>query len=131
MVMKPGLYGIIGFISLCIVIFSFYFINNDKVTSATQKENRQMETILFSNNQYLSSEENYYNALLEIKQKYPKEVNSFQIIFQNENEEIIKRYQIVKYPTLLILDNDKVLVKLEGNISKDNIFKEIESVYKK
>lgn len=130
MFFRAKFYGIIGIVSLCLVIAGCFVYNKNNTTLATQPKERKIETILFSNNQYLNSERNYYNALLVIQNKYPKEINSFQIVFDNENEDIIKKYRIIKFPTLLILDNEKVLVRIEGNHPEDHILEKIEHVYK-
>jgi hypothetical protein len=130
MFLKPKFYGIIVLVTCFLVITGSYIYNNNNATSATPDENSQIDTILFSNDQYLSTEKNYYNALLNIQNEFPKKINTFQIVFQSDSEELIKKYRVTKYPTLLILDNEKVLVRIEGEHSEDRIFNKIEKVYK-
>jgi hypothetical protein len=123
---------IIFVLSFCFVLSgcSFFALSNNNKPIISNEED-QLETLLFSNDTYLETEKNYYNALLDIQKDYPSEVHSFDIIFLRDNKEIVDHYEIKSYPTLLIINEDKVLVRIEGEQSEENIYKEIENVYNK
>jgi protein-disulfide isomerase-like protein with CxxC motif len=74
-------------------------------------------------------EKDYYNALLDIQKKFPDEVNSFQIIIQKDNNKMIEDYEISTYPTLLILDDNKIKIRIEGNQTQNFIYEKLEKVY--
>lgn len=85
----------------------------------------QMMTVLFSNEQSLRDEAEYYDALLELQHTHPDESLPFQIIYSSDKE-MIKFFQIEQYPTLVVLYGDEIKLRIEGMHKKEEIIKQLE-----
>jgi hypothetical protein len=82
-------------------------------------------TLLFSDEHYISAEGDYYDALLDVKKKYPEKIRSFNII-QSSDRDLVRYYQIEEYPTLLVLHNDLITIRVEGALKKYEILTMLE-----
>jgi len=82
-------------------------------------------TVLFSNEQSLRDEAEYYDALLELQHTHPDESLPFQIIYSSDKE-MIKFFQIEQYPTLVVLYEDEIKLRIEGMHKKEEIIKQLE-----
>lgn len=86
--------------------------------------------ILFSDENSIDKEANYYDALLEIQKNYRNESLPFQFVYSN-NKEAVEYFQITSFPTLIILDTDEtILLRLEKSHTKEEIVKKILAVSK-
>lgn len=77
-------------------------------------------TILFSDDHSIHHEGNYYDALLDVKRNYPEKIRSFNIIHSSERD-LVRFYEITQYPTLLVVHNQDVAVRIEGFLQKQEI----------
>lgn len=82
-------------------------------------------TILFSNDTDIHKELNYYNALIDTQQKYPNKLSDVKVISSSE-QELIDYYEIDTFPTLLLVDELEVKLKIEGTQDFSSIYKKIE-----
>ncbi|WLR43295.1 hypothetical protein LC087_03635 [Bacillus carboniphilus] len=58
----------------------------------------------------------YDEALIDIKDQYPKEV-SIEIFYENQLEE--DPYHVKTFPSLYVVKNEEVLVKIRGEIKEE------------
>ena len=86
----------------------------------------QMMTVLFSNEQSLRDEAEYYDALLELQHAYPDESLPFQIIYSSDKEKV-KFFNIEQYPTLVVLYDNDVKLRIEGFHQKEDIIRKLEN----
>lgn len=118
-------------LTVCILSFFLFFIsscsNNEEVITNypfLQKQNENI-TLLFSDDGSISAEGNYYDALLDVKRRYPEKLRSFNIIHSSDRD-LVKHYEIESYPTLLVIHNDKVTIRVEGTLKTVEILKLLE-----
>ncbi|WP_078576059.1 hypothetical protein [Salipaludibacillus agaradhaerens] len=84
-------------------------------------------TLLFSNESDLAEEHIYYDALIDVQQSYPDKLSNV-IVISQEEDELIDYYNIDTYPTLLILDDLHIKLRIEGPQGLANIYEEVEFI---
>jgi len=108
------------------IIGSIFLLSSCFSTSAQSIDNSFLQhdeetiTVLFSDSSKMQDEKTYYDALLELKQEYPNHIPSLLIIDANERD-IIRYFNIEKFPTMLVLTGEQEDLRLEGTFSKDEI----------
>ncbi len=65
----------------------------------------------------------------EVIPKYKNKVKFVKIDIE-ENEDLIKKYDILSVPTLILLKDDKEIWRKSGSIAKDEVIKELNKVVK-
>ena len=65
----------------------------------------------------------------EIIPKYKNKVK-FVKIDNEENEKLTKQYEILSVPTLILLKDNKEIWRKSGSITKNEIIKELDEVFK-
>lgn len=81
---------------------------------------RHLKLIFFSDDEHMEQEVAYYDALLDLKKEFPEQVSNMEI--SHEKGQWKKEVKI--FPSLLLVHDKKVLVKIEGKIKdKDKIVK--------
>jgi hypothetical protein len=88
----------------------------------------QIHTILFSSPDDRFDERNYYQALLNLQNKYPDKLKSIKV-YEKENNDLIEYFNVTTFPTLLVLDGENIKVKIEGNRDIDHIMNNLEPAY--
>lgn len=76
--------------------------------------------VLFSDEHSLREESSFYDALLELQQIYPDVSVPLKIVYGDERG-IIRHYDIMKYPTMLILNQGGIKLRIEGSHPKEDI----------
>lgn len=83
---------------------------------------KDKQIFFFSDEENIDKEAKYYDALLDIKQKYPKAVRHMKV-YQTEQKNPLK---IHTFPSLVVIDNNQVIVKINGFVkSKEEIVRPI------
>ncbi|KAA6453014.1 hypothetical protein FZC77_01940 [Bacillus swezeyi] len=96
----------------------------DQNQSADQ---RHTKLIFFSDDEHMEREVAYYDALLELKKEFPAQVSNMEILNKKGKWE----KEVNSFPSLLLVDHKKVLVKIEGKIKdKEKIVKLLEKQLK-
>ncbi|WP_026699647.1 hypothetical protein [Salibacterium aidingense] len=76
--------------------------------------------LLFSDEQNLSDEKPYYNALLEKNNKCSRKNVEIKIISSQE-EEMVKYLDVKSFPSLYVLEGTEVMAKYEGKENNTEI----------
>ncbi|MFY4773687.1 hypothetical protein [Metabacillus sp. RGM 3146] len=83
---------------------------------------KDKQIFFFSDEENIDKETKYYDALLDIKQKYPKEVRQMKV-YQTEQKNPLQNHT---FPSLVVIDNNQVIVKINGFVkSKEEIVRPI------
>ncbi|MBM7659531.1 hypothetical protein JOC85_000298 [Bacillus mesophilus] len=94
--------------------------NDSKLTSLLEAD-----ALYISNEEDLMLENEYYNALIEVKRLYPEDLEEV-IVLSNEDIVSIEKELLVKtYPTLLLIDRNEIIAKIEGQNEKTTIINKI------
>ncbi len=111
------------------IILSFIILSSCSSYKAQPllPETDEKQIIFFSDEDNLRNESSYYDALLELKNKFPSEIANMKVVSSEDNR-LYTKYQIEEYPSLLIVQQDKVLKKIEGNVDKEEIITPLENV---
>ncbi|MGJ7923119.1 small peptidoglycan-associated lipoprotein [Neobacillus sp. LXY-4] len=86
------------------------------------------QILFFSDDTDYSEEAAYYDALIELKENFPKEIKNMLVLSPTNAKQYFKAYQIKACPALLVVYNETVVVKITGNVSKDEIIHPISEV---
>lgn len=116
------------FIPIFLFILTSCTSNQEVITNYPflQKKDENI-TLLFSDDQFIYEEGNYYDALLDVKRRYPQKIRSFNIIHSSERD-LVKHYEINEYPTLLVIHNEHIAIRIQGALQKAEILKILEEV---
>lgn len=115
-----------------LVLFLSLFILSSCFSSVESPPNHSFSTkekqiIFFSDASNIKNERNYYDALLELKSKYPLEISKMKVISMDS----LKEYPLfsdTEFPSLIVIYDNKVLAKIEGIVEKEKILKPIDKV---
>ncbi|WP_100404626.1 YbbN family protein [Bacillus solitudinis] len=116
------------------VLFCFIIMLSSCLSSASTNENpfNQIEgetlTVLFSDSRFIRDENSYYDALLELQQEHPGRIPPFIIVDKNEREKI-KYYDVVEFPTMLVVSQESISLRMEGPHPKEQILKQLKEVF--
>ncbi|UII57247.1 small peptidoglycan-associated lipoprotein [Cytobacillus spongiae] len=90
--------------------------------------NRQLELnpdekqiIFFSDETDYQIEASYYDAIIELKKKFPKEVSNMQIIPAERVNDYYDFLQVKSCPAILVLYKNDIAIKINGHASKEEI----------
>lgn len=110
-----GMNKIIRFFILISILFTAGCLKED-TPSASQPiikyEDRHI-TYLFSNIEQMEEESSYYDALLDFRRSYPDYINTINIVTSND-QELVDYFSIDIYPTLVVIYDSNVMVRIEG-----------------
>ncbi|WP_280769136.1 hypothetical protein [Salipaludibacillus daqingensis] len=74
---------------------------------------KSIVTILFSDEHNHRQEHNYYDALIEAQQTHPNKLSNVNIVSASETE-LIDYYEVEDFPTLLLVEDLDVKLRIEG-----------------
>lgn len=121
------------FIYIIVLLFLF-LISTSCVSSNSVDKNPiakspdQPMIVLFSDENSLYKEANYYDALLELQNLYADKKIPFQFVFSH-NKEAVEYFNITTFPTLIIIDtDDTILLRMENSYLKEEIVAKILNV---
>jgi hypothetical protein len=83
------------------------------------------QIIFFSNEANYNYEAPYYDAIIELKRDFPEEFNNMMVLTGNKANKYDKLLEVEKHPALVVFYRDKVVVKIHGKVSKEEIIKPI------
>ncbi|WP_449539863.1 small peptidoglycan-associated lipoprotein [Ferdinandcohnia sp. Marseille-Q9671] len=108
-------------------VLSFFILSSCSSTKSQPPvlESDEKQIIFFSDEDNLRDESNYYDALLELRNKFPTEIANMKVI-SSDDTRYYTQYDIEEYPSLLVVHQDKILQKIEGIAEKEEIMNPIE-----
>ncbi|MFC3884268.1 hypothetical protein ACFOU2_12500 [Bacillus songklensis] len=89
-------------------------------------QSSEKQVLLFSNEENIGAEERYYDALLDLRGKFPEELKNIRIVHQSSiriNNDLI---ELQSYPALIMIENNKILTKIEGSVPKQQIIEQLQ-----
>lgn len=84
-----------------------------------------MQIIFFSNESDYAGEASYYDALIELKKDYPAEIKNMLVFTPSEGKQYYNAFDIKSCPALLVIFNNEVMVRINGQKTKENIIQPI------
>jgi thioredoxin-related protein len=84
------------------------------------------QIVFFSDDSNYRKEAAYYEAILELKQKYPEAIKNMMII-NEDRKEYLKQFELKNSPAMVLIYEDQTLVKIAGVVPKNQIIKPMEN----
>jgi hypothetical protein len=114
--------------STALLLTSCNDIAADKVVLA---EDRFIErqVIFFTDERNISKEVAYYDAIIELKNKYPEDLKQLEVVNYSSDKSNPK-VQSPVYPAIVVVDNNQVVTKITGKAQKEQIVKSVSNAIK-
>ncbi|WP_148709063.1 hypothetical protein [Falsibacillus albus] len=80
------------------------------------------QIIFFSDGEHYQDEIAYYDALIDLKRKYPDDFRDMLIMTPKDRQ---TQVSVKDYPTLVIMYHQKVVLKVNGDRSKKEIVRHV------
>lgn len=81
------------------------------------------QIIFFSNEKDYKEEASYYDAIIELKKEFPNEIKNMKILTLDNAKKYYETFDIEGSPAILLIYNEKVIVKIKGDTSAEQIIK--------
>jgi hypothetical protein len=91
----------------------------------------EADVLYISNEQDLTIENEYYNALIEIKKLYPSELQEVIVLSQYDIRNLEEELRVKTYPTLLLIDRQEIIAKIEGENNSESIIDKLSTYINK
>ncbi|MEH7125514.1 small peptidoglycan-associated lipoprotein [Bacillus sp. JJ1773] len=93
-------------------------------------DNNRKQIIFFSNEKDYEEEASYYDAIIELKKEFPDEIKNMKIISSDKAKRYYEAFDVQSSPTILIIHQEKVIVKIKGDTSTEQIIKPLSDALK-
>jgi hypothetical protein len=87
----------------------------------------EADALFISNEENLTIENEYYDAILEIKRLYPGQMDEVVLLTHNHQRYIRDKFNVTTYPTLLLIDKEQIITKIDGEQEQQIIIEKISS----
>lgn len=88
------------------------------------------QIIFFSDDKEYEREASYYDAIIELKKEFPNEIKSMKTINAVNAKKYYDTFDIQSCPAIILIYNEKVLVKVKGEATKEQIIQPITNALK-
>ncbi|WP_163103157.1 hypothetical protein [Peribacillus alkalitolerans] len=121
---------VIAFFSVCtFILSSFSSLSESSSTALPRTENKQL-LFVTSKDKYMLENE-YYDALIELKDKFPKETNQM-VVIEADSKKFKETSQLLNHiqaPAIVIMENRKIKLEIQGvHTNKEVIVEKIHRV---
>ncbi|MCH1623942.1 hypothetical protein [Fredinandcohnia quinoae] len=120
----------IAMLLFCLFILSSCQLNSIQSQTEKLENSNEKQIFFFSDEENLHKEGNYYDALLELKKTFPVEIGKMKVI-STDDSQMNSKFNIKEYPSILIVYENKVVKKIQGNITTSEIIIPIEDTLSK
>ncbi|SFA76435.1 MULTISPECIES: hypothetical protein [unclassified Bacillus (in: firmicutes)] len=119
------------------VLTSFFILSvvflNSSCTHQVQRnnildDNDSQLLLFFSDESHYEKENEYYDAIIELKNQYPEEMSRLKVITSDQEEDYYEAFGIDHSPALIIIEQNKVVVHIKGQSSKDQIVQSVSNI---
>jgi hypothetical protein len=108
-----------------ILIASFMMITSSCSTNQSYEEidfdENVKQIVFFSDDSNYSREAPYYDAIVELKQKFPKEFENMMVLTEDNASKYFNLFKVDQCPAILIFYQDEILVTINGEVTKEQI----------
>ncbi|WML49404.1 small peptidoglycan-associated lipoprotein [Neobacillus sp. PS3-34] len=117
-----------------IFIFSLLLLsascNNNQASKKMAFNRNVKQVIFFSDEKELGQEAAYYDALIELKKNFPKEMDHMMVLNKSKEKDYYKSFNVEKSPAIIVMYKDQMMVKINGSASKNQIIKNVSQIIK-
>lgn len=117
--------GLSPLLIIVLLLFMTSSFNHKESKKKLLIDDSVKQIIFFSDNKKYEQEVSYYDAIIELKRSFPEEIKNMKIITASESKNYYNTYEVKDCPAILLVYQDKVMVKIKGNVPKDQIVQPI------
>ncbi|MEW4307486.1 hypothetical protein Q0N12_05765 [Rossellomorea marisflavi] len=110
--------------STALLLSSCSGVSSQKVTHATDEMIRK-QVLFFTDDENLTSEIPYYDAILELKSKHPESLKHLKVVNARSSEDQPVLDKTPDSPAILVIEDNEVICEIEGSTSKNSIVKPV------
>jgi hypothetical protein len=112
-----------------VYMFSLLFFtascnNHYSIDSLSIKDNVK-QIIFFSDETNVQQESAYYDAIIELRKDFPKEIENMMVFSKDEGKKYFDSIQIKNSPAIIVIYNNEIVANINGLASKDQIMQPI------
>lgn len=112
-----------------IILTSFFFTTascqNNEIDEELSFDHHTKQILFFSDESKYQLEASYYDALIELKQHYPEEIKNMMTLSPENAEKYYEWFDVKECPALIVVYNDQIVVRVNGENSKHEIIEPI------
>ncbi|WP_077211374.1 hypothetical protein [Bacillus dakarensis] len=106
------------------------------ITTACQKEKLKIDSstkqiVFFTDESKYQIEAPYYDAIIALKQQFPEEIKNMLILPPSKAKDYYDTFKVKECPAIIVMYNDQVVARVDGEISREQIVKPISSALSK
>lgn len=116
---------VLPIVILTSVLFTAGSCQSKKIDEDLGIDSSKKQIIFFSDESKYQLEASYYDAIIELKQSFPEEVKNMMTLSPKNSEDYYKRFEVNECPTILVIYNEKIVARIDGESSKNEIIKPI------
>ncbi|MBM7586669.1 hypothetical protein JOC86_003221 [Bacillus pakistanensis] len=110
-------------ILISIILLNIFILSScnsvEKITDAN--EIIKKEIVFFTDENNVRNETSYYDAVIELKRRFPEELKEMKIVSKkNEDENKFSKYNET-YPAIVMIDQNQVVLKIVGYTDTEDI----------
>ncbi|MCP3741790.1 hypothetical protein [Rossellomorea sp. BNER] len=110
-------------ILISIILLNIFILSScnsvEKITDAN--EIIEKEIVFFTDENNVRNEASYYDAVIELKRRFPEELKEMKIVSKsNENENKFSKYNET-YPAIVVIDQNQVVLRIVGYTDTEDI----------
>ncbi|MBW3114031.1 MULTISPECIES: small peptidoglycan-associated lipoprotein [Bacillaceae] len=99
-------------------------ISKNKVALA-QDQFIEKQVIFFTDERNVSQEIPYYDAIIELKSRYPDHFKKLKVVSLNSEATTEIADTPPTSPAIVVVENNQIICKVEGHTSKENIIQPV------
>ncbi|PFA68889.1 hypothetical protein CN378_05255 [Bacillus sp. AFS015802] len=104
-------------------------ISSNKVVLA-EDQFIEKQVIFFTDEGNVSREIPYYDAIIELKKQYPEHFKKLKVVSLNKETTNRITDHPPASPAIVVVENNQIICKVEGTMSKERIIKPVSSAIK-
>ena len=89
------------------------------------------QIIFFSDDKDYTHEAAYYDAIIELKNDFPEEVDNMMVLAGEEADIYHKRFNVETNPAIIVFFQEQVVAKVDGIATKEQIVKPLSKALSK
>jgi hypothetical protein len=114
---------------LSLLVITASCTNKYSIDSLSIKDDVR-QIIFFSDETKVQQEMAYYDALIELRKEFPKEVENLMVFPKDEGKKYFESLQIKKSPAIIVIYNNEIIANIHGQVTKDQIMQPITNALK-
>lgn len=115
-----------------ILVASFLFLTSSCNTSNLSDElaldKNIKQVIFFSDEDDYQQEASYYDAIIELKELYPKEFDNMTIIPASNARKYDNFFHVEHCPAIFVVYGNQIIAQVNGTVTKDEIIEPLSKV---